>query len=66
MLDNIKNLGFRFSTFSGATMSIADIKTSQEKAKLVSEGETYVSQLKQAFDKGLLTDDERYQLVIKK
>ena len=65
-LDNIKALGFRFSTFSGTTMSIDDIKQSKIKNQKVKEGEKYVNDLKSMTKKGLLTDDERYQLVIKK
>lgn len=64
-LDNIKDLGFKFSTQSGCTMSISDIKQSEVKAKLVEKGEKYAFDLKHAGKLGLVTDDERYQLVIR-
>lgn len=51
---------------SGATMSIDDIKQSPVKAAKVKEGEAYVNELRKMADAGLLTDDERYQLAIKK
>ena len=51
---------------SGITMSIDDIKLSKVKKEKVLEGEKYVSELLKMTNKGLLTDNERYQLVIKK
>ncbi len=65
-LDNIKALGFEHSMKSGVTMSIADIKLSKIKKAKVIEGEKYVADLAAMAEKGLLTDNERYQLVIKK
>jgi len=47
-------------------MSIADIKQSNIKNAKVKEGEKFVNDLKKMTKKGLLTDDERYQLVIRK
>ena len=66
VLDNIKDLGFKYSMLSGVTMSISDIKSSGNKEEQVNEGEKYVADLKNMYDQGLLTDDERYQLSIKK
>ena len=66
VLDNIKDLGFKYSMLSGVTMSISDIKGSSNKAAEVKIGEEYVSKLQDMFSQGLLTDDERYQLSIKK
>lgn len=51
---------------SGTTMSISDIKQSKVKDELVKSGNVYVSKLKKMYEHGLITDDERYQLVIKK
>ena len=65
-LDNIKSLGFKYSMISGTTMSIDDIKQSKVKDELVEEGNEYINKLKAMFEKGLITDDEKYQLTIKK
>lgn len=61
-LDNIKNLGFKYSMISGTTVSIADIKLSGVKAAEVKKGEVYVSQLRDMVEKGLITSDEKYEL----
>ena len=66
VLDHIKDLGFKYSMLSGVTMSISDIIKSTNKDKVVAEGEEYVSELKEMFEEGLITDDERYQLSISK
>ncbi|WKX02354.1 DNA-directed RNA polymerase subunit beta' [Candidatus Mycoplasma mahonii] len=65
-LDNIKLLGFRYSMLSGVTMSIDDIKNSPIKEAQVIEGDNYVAEIQKMTKKGLLTDDERYNLVIAK
>ena len=66
VLDNIKELGFTYSTKSGTTMSISDIKVSKIKKKKVDEGNKHIAELKIMTDKGVITDDERYKLVIDK
>ncbi|UVD81921.1 DNA-directed RNA polymerase subunit beta' [Mycoplasma iguanae] len=66
VLDKIKDLGFKYSTKSGITMSIFDIKLSPNKNKIIEEGEEYIEKLKKLFAHGLVTDDERYKLSIEK
>jgi DNA-directed RNA polymerase subunit beta' len=61
-LDNLKALGFEFATRSGLTISIADVKTPDQKAALLEKFEGEAAKIEQNFDKGLLTDDERRQL----
>ena len=65
-MDNIKKLGFKYSTISGTTMSIYDIQKSKTKNRLVNEGNSYINKLKEMYKKGLITNDEKYQLTIKK
>ena len=65
-LDNIKELGFKYSMISGITMSISDIKRSPKTQKYIKDGNQYVSKLKSMFESGIVTDDERYRLVIDK
>ncbi len=64
MLDGIKKLGFTYSTRAGITVGISDIVVPVEKRKILSEADASVGQVEQQFRRGLITDEERYQLVI--
>lgn len=66
VLDGMKQLGFDFSTKSGTTISISDIVTLPTKQEHIEKGEEYINKLQEAFNDGLLTDDERYALTIEK
>ncbi|QZE12580.1 DNA-directed RNA polymerase subunit beta' [Mycoplasma sp. Ms02] len=66
ILDTIKDLGFKFSTLSGITISMNDIMTISSTKEKIREGEEYIEQLKDYFKQGFLTDDERYTLTIQK
>ncbi|MFV8477841.1 DNA-directed RNA polymerase subunit beta' [Mycoplasma sp. VS410B] len=66
ILDRVKNLGFKFSTISGTTISMNDITTLDTTAEKIKKGEEYTDQLKKFFEEGYLTDDERYTLTIQK
>ncbi|QCZ36695.1 DNA-directed RNA polymerase subunit beta' [Mycoplasma nasistruthionis] len=66
ILDNIKNLGFKFSTISGTTISMNDITTIDSTRAKIQEGDNYIKQLASYFKKGWITDDERYTLTINK
>ncbi|MGS0973729.1 MAG: DNA-directed RNA polymerase subunit beta' [Candidatus Izemoplasmataceae bacterium] len=65
MLDKLKNLGFKYSTQAGITVSVSDVSMYSKKKEEVEATETIVEQLRQQFEMGLLTDYERYKLVIK-
>ncbi|WP_280124609.1 DNA-directed RNA polymerase subunit beta' [Mycoplasmopsis bovis] len=66
VLDNIKELGYKFSTISGTTISISDVITHQDTKSRIAEGDKYIELLKDYFDQGLMTDDERYNATIAK
>ncbi|MBZ4212667.1 DNA-directed RNA polymerase subunit beta' [Mycoplasma sp. U97] len=66
VLDNIKELGYHFSTKSGTTISISDVITLPTTKDKIKEGDKYIEQLKDYFDQGLMTDDERYNATIAK
>ncbi|WP_341494834.1 DNA-directed RNA polymerase subunit beta' [Mesomycoplasma ovipneumoniae] len=66
ILDKIKDLGFHYSTISGTSIAISDIKVAPKKHEFIAEGEKYISQLNNFFNQGLITDDERYVLAIAK
>lgn len=66
VLDKIKELGFKYSTESGITISYSDIISADNKDENIEDGNKYVDQLKMKYQLGLITDYERYSLAIKK
>ncbi|CNS06943.1 DNA-directed RNA polymerase subunit beta' [Salmonella enterica subsp. enterica serovar Typhimurium str. DT104] len=66
ILDKIKDLGFHYSTLSGTSIAISDIKMAPKKHEFIKEGENYINKLNTFYAKGLITDDERYVLAIAK
>jgi DNA-directed RNA polymerase subunit beta' len=60
-LDRIKDLGFRFATRSGLTISIDDVKTPPEKAAILDRYEREAEKAETQFKRGIITDDERRQ-----
>ncbi|MBU4690849.1 DNA-directed RNA polymerase subunit beta' [Mycoplasma zalophi] len=66
ILDRIKELGFKYSTISGISISINDIIETDKKQEYIQEGDEYIEKLKEFYQSGELTDDDRYNLTIKK
>ncbi len=64
MLDKLKDLGFKYSTISGITMSAFDIVTSDNKEKIIAEGKKKVEQIGKQYKRGLITEQERYERVL--
>jgi len=64
MLDGIKKLGFKYSTQAGITISVRDIVVPEAKRDIISQSETTVENIEQKFRRGLITEEERYQLII--
>jgi DNA-directed RNA polymerase subunit beta' len=60
-LDRIKDLGFRYATQSGLTISIDDVKTPPEKAAILDRYEKEAEKAESQFKRGIITDDERRQ-----
>lgn len=65
ILENIKALGFKYSTHSSTTVSVFDIPKYSNKQQYFDEADQQVLKYKQFYNKGLLTDDERYKRVVK-
>ena len=65
MLDKLKNLGFEYSTIAGITVSASDVKVYSGKKDEVDATQAIVDELHVLYSMGLLTDYERYKLVIK-
>ncbi len=60
-LDRIKDLGFRYATRSGLTISIDDVKTPPSKAEILDRYEKEAEKAENQFKRGIITDDERRQ-----
>jgi DNA-directed RNA polymerase subunit beta' len=63
-MDSIKDLGFTYSMRSGVTVSAYDIPIYNKKKEYFQTADEEVSKLKYQYQKGLLTDDERYKKVV--
>ena len=61
MLDQLKNLGFKYATQSGTTIAMKDIVTPPQKQSLLSAADTKISRLDEQYQEGLITDHERYE-----
>jgi len=64
MLDQIKALGYKYSTKAALTVSVSDMTVPPQKAGIIAEAEKKVDEVTKHFRRGLLTDEERYRRVI--
>jgi len=65
VLDKIKDLGFKYSTVGAVTTSVFDMKIPGDKASILKSAEAQVLEIEKNFRKGLITDDERYNEVVR-
>jgi DNA-directed RNA polymerase subunit beta' len=63
-LDALKDLGFRWATRSGVTISIEDVVTPPAKAALLAAAEDRADKVQKQYERGLITDSERRQELI--
>ena len=64
LLDEIKAMGFHYSTIGAVSVSIGDIYVPDEKYKLIEDAEKAVDKFEKSYRRGLISDDERYEKVI--
>ena len=64
VLDYIKSIGYKYSTLSGLTVSMDDVKIPAEKWDLIDEADNAVDRYEKLYRRGLITDQERYEKVI--
>ena len=64
MLDQIKNQGYKYSTVSGISVAVCDAVIPPQKAELFSAADQQVSKVVKLFNKGLISEGERYKNVI--
>ncbi|MBQ8717338.1 MAG: DNA-directed RNA polymerase subunit beta', partial [Clostridia bacterium] len=65
MLDNIKEMGYKYSTRASFSISVYDMTIPPEKKDIIDAAQAKVDSINGYFKKGLLTDEERYNSVIK-
>jgi len=65
-LDNIKNLGYRYSTVGSITTSVFDMKIPDTKREYIDAAGQEVIKIENNYKKGFITDEERYNGVVKK
>ena len=64
MLDRIKAQGFKYSTKSAITVAVCDAVIPEEKAEFIAEAEKKVAQIRRQYDRGLISDEVRYERII--
>ena len=65
MLDHIKAQGYKYSTISAITVAVCDAVIPPEKPALMAEADAQVSKVLKQYNKGVLSDNERYERVIR-
>lgn len=65
VIDYIKSLGFKYSTLAGITFSMSDVQVPEAKKALLKEADTMIENIRKQYARGLITNDERYNEVIK-
>ena len=65
VLDDIKAIGYKFSTIAGMTVSISDMTVPATKKQLIEDAQATVEKISRNYRRGLTTNEERYKQVIK-
>ena len=64
LVDGIKSVGFKYATRGGMTIAVSDIPVSVDKAGLLKKADEAVAEIDKQFQRGLITEDERYEKVV--
>ena len=64
VLDYIKAIGYKYSTKGAITVSVADVAVPEAKKEILAKADESVANIRKQFQRGLITDSERYQAVI--
>ena len=65
VLDYIKSIGFKYSTKGAITVSVADVAVPEAKKQILEDAEKQKEEILKQYRRGLITEDERYNAVIK-
>lgn len=63
-LDKLKNLGFKYASYFGATIGIDDMKIPQIKKRLIENTEKKVREAEENYRRGVITNEERYERIL--
>ncbi|MGI6011583.1 MAG: DNA-directed RNA polymerase subunit beta' [Ruminococcus sp.] len=64
VLDDIKSMGYKYSTRAAMTVSISDMTVPPEKPELIAKAQDTVDKITRNFKRGLITEEERYKEVV--
>jgi DNA-directed RNA polymerase subunit beta' len=64
VVDGVKSVGFEYATRGGMTIAVTDIVIPPDKGRRLVEADAAVDQIDRQFQRGLITDDERYEQVV--
>ena len=64
VVDGVKSVGFEYATRGGMTIAVTDIVIPPDKGRRLVEADASVDQIDRQFQRGLITDDERYEQVV--
>ncbi|MEE1007537.1 MAG: DNA-directed RNA polymerase subunit beta' [Agathobacter sp.] len=64
VLDNVKAMGYKYSTQAAMTVSVSDMTVPPQKPQLIEDAQNTVDKITKQYKRGLITDEERYQEVI--
>jgi len=65
VVDKIKTIGFAAATVAGVSISINDVAVPAEKASMIASAEKKVAEIDRQFQRGLITEQERYEATVK-
>ena len=64
VLDDIKSIGYKYSTRAAMTVSISDMTVPAQKQEMLDAAQETVDMITQNFNRGLITEEERYRAVV--
>ena len=64
VLDDVKAIGYKYSTRAAMTVSISDMTVPAQKAEMLAEAQKTVDKIGRNFRRGLITEEERYRAVV--
>ena len=64
IIDTVKNLGYHYACIAGMTVAISDVIVPPEKKDIIDSTQKVVNKVEHQFNRGLITEDERYHKVI--
>ena len=64
VLDNVKAIGYKFSTRAAMTVSISDMTVPPQKPEMIQQAQDTVDKITRNFKRGLITEEERYKEVV--